>query len=151
MGAQRRRATSWWPSQSTTRRMRSLTCRPSSRRTWLTSRTTSRARPSASSSGVTTVSRATTPAPPGSGRGRGPLLRYEPELELVGLERAARDDRRRRRDRGSQSPSFTAAQQLLHVGADPRAEHAGDEHELRLGRGRDVGRELDPLDVDLVA
>ena len=99
---------------------------------------------------MTTVSRATTPAPPGRAAAAAPSFGTSRSSNSSGSSDAPLDDHAAA---GIPAPAsfLHRRQQRLNAAADTRPEDAGHEHELRLGRGRHVGRELDSLHVDLVA
>ena len=130
-------------------RIRSVTFSPASRRARCTKRMTSRARPSASSSGVVSRSSATIPTSPGR-------LRLEAGSE--GRRRSSNSPGSSSTPPASTVPSGSRDHSPLRVCGDdvlgalsePRAEHGGDDVENGLGQVADGLDQLDLLHVHLV-
>ena len=138
--------------------IRSLTSSPASRRACCTARTTSRATPSAASSGVTSVSRTTNPPP-----GRTAVAREPGRAALDdGVEGVlALDELEAHRSSTvpssatDQSPDLRALDRGLHLAAEARPGGAGVDGELLAHAEVAVGgrvevEQRDLADVDLV-
>ena len=135
---------------ATTSRIRSVTCSPASRRARCTRRMTSRASPSASSSGVVSRSRATMPDLSGKRPAGSRVRRAQAQLELA----LAASRRRRPRTVPSAdetSRPFCAAAMTCWVRSpEPGAERGRDDAEDGLGQLADGLEQLDLLHVHLV-